>query len=440
MLSVLRRLKRICKDESGDALVIGAVGMVAIVAFAGLAIDVGQLRYQKRVLQADVDAAALAAELEVSNCGSTRVCTNMQNAAKEALVENGYSSSSITLQTQQCPPSGTITSLTLVVNQGPCILGATASDPNYGNTSDVEAEILYPQPMMFASVLGISSKMIVVRAEAGSTGSSYCVYTDATSSGAGSAGNALLMNGGKLDASCGIMVDSTASPAAMFDSGSTTVGTSIGVIGPVSSSVTNNGGSVTPSPTVASAVKDPLSSLTAPTAGSCTQTNMTIGGTTTLTAGTYCGGINMNGSGYTVTLDPGTYVFTGAVNIPAVTVTGTGVTLYFTSGTLQMNSSAIVQVTAPTSGTYKGIVLWQSSSNSAGMDIDSGSTSYFQGAIYLPDAALTLNSNCNSTAAYTILDVQTLTVNSGVTFNIGDNYSSLSGGSPIPGGGAVLVE
>src|SRR5208283_588958 len=109
-----------------------------------------------------------------------------------------------------------------------------------------------------------------------------------------------------------------------------------------------------------------------------------------------------------------------------------GVTLYFASGSLQPNSGSTVKLTAPTSGSYPGMLIWESSSNSSGMNMDAGSSSYLQGVIYLPDAQLTLNSSSgitvNSGAAYTAIDVNSLMINSSSTFDVGNNYSSLPGG------------
>jgi len=55
--------------------------------------------------------------------------------------------------------------LILWVNQGPCELGSTTNDPNYGSTKYVEAEIKYPQATTFARAVGISSETITVRSE-----------------------------------------------------------------------------------------------------------------------------------------------------------------------------------------------------------------------------------------------------------------------------------
>jgi Flp pilus assembly protein TadG len=432
MRGILKRLKFGIRDESGDALLIGALGMMMIVAFAALAIDVGQLRLEKRRLQAAVDAAALAGALEASNCGSTYACTNMQTAAKQALAENGFPTSGTTV-VKNCTTSNA-GGLILWVNQGPCELGSTTNDPNYGSTKYVEAEIKYPQTTTFARAVGIPSETITVRSEAGEGNASACFYTSTLPSQR--SGTGMLLNGGTISASCGIMDDATDGNALESDSGTFTT-TSFSVAGGWSP---DNGGTFTPTPkTEVATVTDPLSYLTAPGQGTVQQSgNYVPANGATLQPGAYLGGININ-SGVSVTLAAGTYYLNGSIN-DGGTITGTsGVTIYFNSGSLTMNSGSTAQLVAPTSGTYAGILIYQSSSDSTSMILDGNSTSKWQGAIYAPDAQLTFNSTGNA-AAYTIIDVGSVIVNSGADLVMGNNYSSLSGGSPIKGGSAVLAE
>ncbi len=432
MKRILRCLWHGLKDESGDALILGAVGMVAIMAFAGLAIDVGQLRFDKRQLQAAADAAALAGALEISNCGSTADCTNMQNAAKQALVENGFAAGSITVKTQ-CATGGS--GLILIINNGPCALGSTSSDPNYGNKKYVEAEVTEVQNMSFARMIGISSETITVRSEAAAGNSPACLYTSTLPSQQSSTG--MTLNGGTINSSCGIMDDSTSTGALVSDSGVSITSTSFSVAGGWSP---NNGGTFSSTPkTHVATVSDPLSYLTPPEQGTLQQSgNYSPGSNATLSPGAYLGGINLN-SGITLTFSPGTYYMGGSINCGGTMIGTGGVTFYFSSGSLTMNSGSTAQLVAPTSGTYAGILFYQSSTDSSAMILDGNSTSKFEGAIYAPDAQLTLNSSGN-TAAYTIVDVGSVMLDSGADFVMGNNYSSLSGGSPIKGGSAVLAE
>jgi len=431
MKGLLARLLRGLREESGQALVIGVVSMMAVLPCVALAIDVGQFRYEQQQMQAAVDAAALSGAIEVSACGGTANCTALQTAAQQALVENGYSGSTLK---KQCAITGTV--LTLTVNNGPCFQGSTSGDPNFGNSRYVEAVLSGPSNTMFASLVGIHTIQIVVRAEA-YVAPSFCLFTS-TSNTTTSGPQGILLNGGTLSASCGAIDDSGSSGALATNSGATFNTTKFQVHGGWSP---NNGGAFSSTPvTGAPAVADPLSYLIAPTAGVCTSQTVAGTGSTTLNPGTFCSGFNLN-TNVTVALNPGTYIIEGGVNLgTGTTLTGTGVTLFFTgSGQLQMNTGSTAQLVAPTTGSLAGIVIWEASSDSNAMIINGNTSADFQGALYLPSAQLTINSAAN-TARYTVLDVKSLILNTGANFTINSDYSSLAGGSPVRSGSAALAE
>ncbi|MBV8113407.1 MAG: hypothetical protein JO300_01610, partial [Silvibacterium sp.] len=106
-------------------------------------------------------------------------------------------------------------------------------------------------------------------------------------------------------------------------------------------------------------------------------------------------------------------------------------------GSALFNGTYNIDLVAPTTGNYAGILFYQSSSDSTAAVLNGASGSKFQGALYFPDAGVTLNGS--NTAAYTIVVAQSALVN-GTSFNIGSDYSSLPGGSPAKGGAAVLTE
>ncbi len=71
MSGILARIRHGLRDESGQAVVIGVVSLMAVLPCVGLAIDVGQFRFQQQRMQSAVDAAALAGAIEVSSCAGT---------------------------------------------------------------------------------------------------------------------------------------------------------------------------------------------------------------------------------------------------------------------------------------------------------------------------------------------------------------------------------
>jgi len=434
MKDIRVRLKRILQDESGQAVVLAAAGMVVILGFAGLALDIGQMRYEKRQLQAAADAAALSAALEISACSGTSDCSAMMTAAEQAMTENGLTVSGGNVL-EQCA-SGSTTALTLTVNNGPCALGSTSSDPNYGSKSYVEVVVAEPQNTFFARVLGINAKTISARSEATQGNSQFCFYTSTLPSTQSQTG--MLLNGGTINASCGIMDDSSSGYALSTDSGVNVTSTVFDVNGGWSP---DNGGTYSSTPKLGVAqVSDPLSYLSPPTVGGCLYSgNYLPSNGQILNPGNYCGGINLN-NGVSVTLSAGNYYFGGPVNVgTGDTLTGSaGVLLYFYSGSLTMNSGSKANLVAQTTGPYAGILIYQNPSDSSSIILDGNTTSKWEGAIYAVDANLTFNSTGNA-AAYTIIDVGSLTLNSGSDLVLNTNYSSLGGGSPLKAG-AMLAE
>jgi hypothetical protein len=129
--------------------------------------------------------------------------------------------------------------------------------------------------------------------------------------------------------------------------------------------------------------------------------------------------------------------------------TGSGVTFFLTGNTtfpygpVTISGSSFVQLIAPTSGTYSGILFYQDSSANGATSPTSGNTStfggstssYFQGALYFPTTGI--NYSGGSSAQYTILVADSVTLTGSATIN--SDYSSLAGGSPIRGTGANAV-
>lgn len=434
----------IVRDENGQALVLAAVCMTALMGAMALAVDVGYMHYKQSQLQTAADSAAIAAGLELGNCGNT-VCSNMKTAAAQALVEDGITNATIT-PTSNCSVSNT-SSMAMIINVSPCVLGS--NDPNKGNTHMAEVVLTEAQPIFFGAMLGIPKMNIVARAEAGdsyinsSNSGGNCVYTKSltfnSSDGTFDLKNCSMYDNGNLQTDNGDSV--TASTFLYY--GTWSPNNCNG-----SCAWTLGSGETQPTHTTTAQI-DPLASLAAPTqpANSTTYTNTTPNSGATLQPGYYPNGINLN-SNVSVTLAPGVYYMNGSINVDSgATLTGTGVTLYFASGSLQPNSGSAVQLSAPTTSTNGGnanMVVWQSSSNSTGMDLDASSQSYYNGVIYLPDAQLTLNSGSGNTinngSTATALDVQSLMVDSGITFVINGSGGYLGGGGGQTLGSFALAE
>lgn len=427
---------RLSGDDSGQAVVLFAIVLPVLVAFAAMAIDVGILRYQKEQLQSAAEAAAMAGAMQISSCNGTADCSAMTTAALHAVMANGYSN--ITLNTQCGSTTGD--GLLLTLNNGPCALGSTANDPNYDSTNYVEAVISKNEPTYFARIIGINSVKVGARAEASIGNSSFCMYFSTKDTSAFGPTAVLINGNGSITASCGL-VDDSGSSTALLANGSATIQTTMTDIhggDEINGSVTINPSANTYSPAVA----DPLSYLQPPTATSCLSSAPTLinsNQTVTLSPGTYCYGIIINGEA-NVTFDPGVYYINGGITINGGdSVSGNGVTFYLDSGSLTMNGGSHMDLVAPTTGDYAGILFYQNPSDTSPIILNGDSTSVYQGTVYAAGAQLLINGGGNI-AAYTNIDTASLTDNGTANFNLGDDYSSLPNGDPIKGSKPVLSE
>ncbi len=441
-------------DESGQVLILTALCMVVLVGMLGLSVDVGMLRYQKRQLQNAADAAALAGALELTACGSTQNCAALQAAAQAALKENGLTGS--TLLTN-CAKSNAPT-LLLTVNNSPCAL---SGDPNSGNGSFVEVIVSAPVSTAFARIFGLQHVLVSAHAEAALNPGAPCIYALEPSNS-----NTLQLNTNTLvNAMCGIVVESSSSNALQCNSAQLTAN-HISVVGGVQQnncffSVQPKTGASVPSPA------DPLASLPLPSTPSCGSSTGPIyygsNGTVNVNSGqsvtlypnfAYCGGININ-NGANVTFMPGTYVLgsgsqSGGLMIQdQATVTGSGVTFYNygSSGNITFNnsnSSGGVNLIAPTSGTYAGILIYQNSRNNNMATIQGAPqwNTVLEGGFYFPSASVQFNYNGNSRynflVARQIQFVSLSSVNAGHSTFPAD-YSSLANGSPLGGSASASI-
>jgi Flp pilus assembly protein TadG len=384
---------KILRDESGQTLIFVALGLTCILGLVGVATDVGLLFHFKRNLQIAADSAAVAGAWQLKLSGTT-----VTSAATAAAAKNGISSG-------------------VSVHNGP------TSGPHTGNAAYVEVIITQSEPLFFARVLGLTSMNVAARAVATNGVSSNCIYT------LGASGTDIVMNG-TVDltaSSCSIIDDSSDSSSALLANGNVTLDAkSIGVVG----GVTNNGGnSITPTPvTPIVPVSNPLASLTPPAnPGGCTSAlfNGTGG---TLSPGCYSG-ITINGSP-TVTLSSGVFYMTGALTVNGnPTVNGTGVTIYLanSSASFTDNGTTTLNLSAPTTGTYNGILFYQNPSDTNTLTINGSSSSNLKGIFYAPTANLVVNGS-GSTDFYTSFVVGSLTFNGTGTLL---DYASINAGSPL---------
>jgi hypothetical protein len=223
-----------------------------------------------------------------------------------------------------------------------------------------------------------------------------------------------------------------------------------------------------------SGCSDPLAGkLTAPTVGTCsdpvwmagnpngTGSATSAGGSAkTLSPGTYC---NFNTSNVgSLNLSPGVYIFQGnwSTNSGTSPITcsgctgGAGVFFYFAPGST-MNSSVnnpegsapdgltngvTVNLTAATTGTYAGILMWDNSGTSSSPDtftFGGGASSTLTGTIYMPNTNLDLGNGTNTGTMSSLIVANTVAIQGGSTVTDNATAALLASGGAVGNG---LVE
>jgi hypothetical protein len=383
------------------------VTLPVIILFCGLSIDLGMFELQLQRMQTAADAAAISAELEAE-----RGTENWVNLGKQDASQNGFTDGQ----------NGTKVSVVEGANYG----------AYSGRYDALQVTISQPVKTLFMGALNGGYITATARSVAQIT---PCVYLLGTTL------QSYTLNGYSGDFkgdSCPFNINNNITTTAL-----SLVPEALNVSGPASSSSIS--GYEFPSPNYnAPTVTDPLSYVTSPTfSGTCNHTSFSLynaTGTNTLNPGTYCKGMNITNSN--ATLNPGLYVITGGGTWYNSTVTGSGVTLYFTSGGGGTDSKFIlsqstVTLSAPntsSNGSIAAILVFAdrnwTHTNPQDFDIIN-STFTGDGIWYLPAAGLYIsNSGVVTGTNYfgIVADNMTLT---GTSVRPINNYSYVTTGNPF---------
>ena len=420
--SVRRQLSdvflKFARDESGNYVILAAILMPALLGVGGLATDYGLWLKTRQQMQNVADAAAYSAAIAVTN-GNGNATTQANAVSSAQGFVNG--SNGVVVNVNVPPTSG----------------------PNTTNASAIEVIIRQPQPR-FLSVL-MSSQSVVVKARAvaipGNNNGNGCVVAlnkSASNAGVTQGTSDVALTG------CSLYVDSSASTAMSVSGSGTLSAQDVYVTGGISGrdKITTTGSTVTG----ATPIADPYSGTKMGSFSGCDFNNKSVKNTATLNPGVYCGGLSLN-AGANVTLKPGVYyIDQGSLSVNGgATLTGTGVTLVFTSSTgsnyatATINGGATVSLSAPTSGPYSGIVAFGDRNMPAGavFKFNGGSSQVFTGALDLPSAAVQFAGGSNTSKACTQLVADTVTFTGNSQFAI--NCTG-TGTKPVGSTTAALVE
>jgi len=392
---------RLLDEDSGQSTVLMAICIACVCGLLGLSVDAGLMFRAKRMMQTAADCGAIAGAAEL-NYG------NSVSAAQAATAQNG------------------------ATNGTNGVIVAVNTPPKYGpnqNTGYVEVIVTKSVPTYFMRIFNVGALTVSARAVAGLGPSQGCIYTlDASGADISVSGT------GNLSVpNCGLLINSTSSNGVRLTGSASIVAKSIGIVG--GSSVSGSG-TLSPAPVTGIApVSNPLSFLQAPSynASSClpdphVTSSATLG--PTVAGGTVCyNGLSNSGSG-ALTLNPGVYVITGGFSASgSATITGTGVTIYLAgpNGSLSLTGSGALNLTAPTSGPYSGILFFEDPSDTNAMSISGSTGTILTGIFYAPSAALSLTGSSGATFNAAVVSY-TLSINGTGSLN---EYMSPNGTSPL---------
>ena len=388
--------------DSGQSFVMTAICLTVLVGFAGLAADVGYMFHQRRRMQTAADSAAMAGALQVY-----RGASDYQAAGWADATTNGFANG--------------VGGVVVTVNNPP------QSGYYAGSTRFVEASISQSEATMFMGVLGFPNRLVRARAVAGpGPGVPDCLLLLSQT-----AHPALTISGGTAVnvPGCNVTVNSSNSSALTVSGGSTLNAGAIDVTGGVGNSTGFSPAPVTGVPPE----PDPFASLQPPTYSGCDHSGLVKvhNATTALNPGTYCAGITIDASSH-ATFNPGLYIVSGGdlkVSGNLAYASGSGVTFYVVSGGVVLQGGPNVDLAAPTSGTWEGMLFYQDRADTNGATLSGGSNANLTGVLYFPSASVTYSGGSGGSSPYTVIVADTATFSGASSLN--SDFSSLSDGSPI---------
>jgi hypothetical protein len=420
-----RRLPSRSQPRRGAVAAQAAVCLAALLGVAALALDGGTLYTERRHAQATADAAALAAAVELTKnraqvsaktpdpIPTGKTVGAGKQSALDVAAANGYANDTTrSIVTVNIPPKS----------------GNFAGKLGYA-----EVIVQYNQPRAFSTFWGTHTD-IPVKARAVARwdpiwDASILVLNKTASP-------ALTLTGGSAIKVPGtVIVDSNGGSAVNLNgSGTSLTAPEIDVVGGYNPS---SGAGYSPTPTKGVDVADPLASLALPNPTSLpvqSTSQMRIkSGSVTLNPGVYQGGISVT-NGAIVTLSSGIYYLEGG----GLMVQNTGSTLKddgnggvliyngetngttnnpSSVGSITIQSGGVAQLSPMSSGTWKGISIFQDRNATTAMTIKGGSGTNISGMIYAAKAAVTANGGSDIIPGVSFIS-DTLTLTGGSTFTL----------------------
>jgi len=459
-------IRKLLKDRRGNALAIACAAMPMIIGCAGLATDTIEWTLWKRQLQRAADSAALAGAYDRAQATNSAT-TNTPSAVCNDLAVNLHTWMNL-------------------IGTSPC----TGSVGSYSNiqyptstsyvTNQVEVTLRVQQRLPFSSLFMSTAPVIQAVARAGtvSFGGSPCMLALNT------AGTAIDNSGNTTvnAPTCIFYSDSASSNSAAAGGSSSITAQAIAGVGGIASSNNWHVNSYLPySPSLPDPFAPPSSTAVTPDTNDmkCAGHYETQGGgpsavttwvyddldyTTNMATATYLGSDGLTHTGancwksisigssrtFTVptTYSGPIYVNGGNVNFQgdftcaacAIVMTNKDPSST-TIGTYDSNAQAKVNITAPTSGTFNGIAIYQDRRAPGGNvdKVNGGTNNVISGVVYFPNDTLWLNGTGNSVSLCSMFVAKNLVFNGNGSLGISSPADTVCSGVNLPNGASVKI-
>jgi hypothetical protein len=382
--SMIGLFRKIFKDRRGNILAIAGASLPLIIGAAGLATDTIQWTLWKRQLQRAADSAAIAGVYDRS--GASGATTNTSNAVSRDLSLNNRTWMGLKAGYPQI---------------------AFPADSGV-KTNQVQVTLAIQQSLPFSSLFMSAAPTIIAQSTAASipAGGDACVQALETISVTGITNN----GNATINMPNCVMYSNSPSVNSASAGGSSEVNAkAIAAVGgiqqsnnwhveqyiPYSPPLPDPFANVTPDPSdmhcVGSALSDSTNFSSLPAGTNCFS-SLSVGANKTLNVPANFGPIYING---------GSADLKGAFNCSGCTIvlTNTDTSPTATIGTISSNAQANNNITAPTTGTFTGIAIYQDRRATLSVDkINGGSNNIITGALYFPSQELWVNGSGGSTS------------------------------------------
>lgn len=402
---MLKAFRKLWNDERGNALIIAGAALPMVVGAAGLATDSIQWTLWKRQLQRAADSAAISGVYDREKANG--VTTNTSSAVSHDLTLNLHT--------------------WMALNTGYPQVNYPANSGSM--TNQVRVTLAVQRRLPFSSLFMTTAPMIVANATAASVpaGGDACVQALEP---AGVTGINITGNAGISMPDCVLYSNSPASNSAAAGGSSNVTAESVAAVGGIQESNNWHVSSYRP---YSPALTDPFANVNPnPSQMKCAVTATTKKGVTTyepvaLDENTVIAdardingdpancfssisvgsnkALNVTGYSGPIYINGGDADIQGDFSCTGCTIVLTNKDSSSPIGQVKVNADSKINITAPTTGTFQGIAIYQdrrATDSSPGNKINGNSDSVIQGALYFPKQELDYNGTGNTTAVCTM--------------------------------------